>query len=173
MLANKFIDSIDDSHQMTTNKEHIQQICDVIKDTNGTIVELGSHAGISAAAIALSAPESKVFSIDLCDTINEKTRINYWNSLGINNIIPKACSAIDFLRSSGIEYDYIFHDAMHGSRAMNEYLLCAGLARRGLFIHDFEQLTTSEQNLIMSMFDNSRITFDTKGRALFIGLKQC
>jgi predicted O-methyltransferase YrrM len=46
------------------------------------ILELGSHAGISTAALAIAAPESTVVSVDLCDTVCEDDRLAYWQLLG-------------------------------------------------------------------------------------------
>ena len=84
MNWNNYLESIDDSHQMTTSKNHISMICSIVKDCNGLILEIGSHAGLSTAAIALAANNAKIISIDLSDTIPEDYRINYWKNLGIN-----------------------------------------------------------------------------------------
>lgn len=166
-----YIDQIDDSHQMTTNKEHIRKLCNLVANQKYKILELGSHAGISTAGLALASPESSIDSVDLCDTIPEGRRVSFWSSFGIKNITPFGCSAQSFLQTNVHHYDFIFHDAMHGSRALNEYLFCCNICDI-LAIHDFEQLSGSEQEQVISKFKYHLLDSDPKGRVLFIGWKQ-
>lgn len=170
MDYNSYLDSIDDSHQMTTDKDHIRIICDIIKHKKLNILELGSHAGISTAAFALSSPEANIISVDLSDTIREIDRVSYWNSLGISNITPITCSAEYFLRNTQTFYDLIFHDAMHGPSIMPEYLMCTQKTKI-LVIHDFEQLRNDQQNQLSCLFIEAKTYKDNRGRILFIGFK--
>lgn len=163
-----YVDNIDDSHQMTTDKNHIKKLCDLVHGHSYNILELGSHAGISTAGLALASPESSIDSVDLCDTIPERCRVEYWSSLGIKNITPFACSAQQFLDHNTKHYDFIFHDAMHGSRAMHEYLVCANISDI-LAIHDFEQLAQNEMDYIINHFKYHILDSDFKNRILFIG----
>lgn len=171
MDYNSYLDSIDDSHQMTTDKDHIRIICDIITQKKLNILELGSHIGISTAALALSSPESNIVSVDLSDTIREIDRVSYWDSLGISNIRPITCSSEQYLINMPTFYDLIFHDAMHGPSIMPEYLMCAQKTNI-LVIHDFEQLTNEQQNQLSSMFHKVEKFKDIRGRILFIGFKQ-
>jgi len=167
----EFVDSIDDSDPMTTAKEHIGLICEVVQGQTWSILELGSHAGISTTAIALAAPESKVISVDLCDTVLEATRVGYWDSAGVTNITPVAGTAEGFLRTClPGQFDFVFHDAVHGPPAFSEYLACVEIAGI-LFIHDFEQLPEDMRNAIRAKFRLSKTDADAKGRVLFGGWK--
>lgn len=166
-----YVNQIDDSHRMTTDKEHIRKLCELVVGFKYKILELGSHAGISTAGLALASPNSSIDSVDLCDTIPETTRISFWKSLGINNITPFGCSALSFLQTNTNHYDFIFHDAMHGSQALNEYMLCSRLCDI-LAIHDFEQLSNLEQDQVSSQFKYHLLDSDSKGRVLFIGWKK-
>jgi predicted O-methyltransferase YrrM len=168
---NEYVDQIDDSHQMTTDKSHIRKLCNLVHSFTYKILELGSHRGISTAGLALASPSSTIDSVDLCDTIKEDVRVDYWKSLGITNIAPFGCSAEQFLNQNTKHYDFIFHDAVHGSRAMNEYIKCASICDI-LAIHDFEQLSILEQDTVSSRFKYHLIDTDTKGRMLFIGFKK-
>jgi predicted O-methyltransferase YrrM len=166
-----FVDAIDDSDPMTTAREHIAMICEAVEGREWNILELGSHAGISTAAIALAAPESKITSVDLCDTVQEAMRLVYWASNGVTNITPVAGTAEGFLRTClPGQFDVVFHDAVHGPAAFSEYLACVEITRI-LFIHDFEQLPEDMQEAIRWKFPASNTNTDAKGRVLFWGYK--
>ena len=64
----EFLANVDDSHPMTTAVMHIEVLCRYAKRAT-SILELGSHAGISAAAMALANPHATIVSVDLCDTV--------------------------------------------------------------------------------------------------------
>lgn len=167
----EFVDSINDSDPMTTAKEHIAMICEAVEGREWNILELGSHAGISTAAIALAAPESKITSVDLCDTVQEAMRLVYWASNGVTNITPVAGSADAFLRTClPGQFDLVFHDAVHGPAAFSEYLACVEITRI-LFIHDFEQLPDDMQAAIAAKFHAIDAYGDGRGRVLFKGTK--
>lgn len=170
MRYQDFLATIDDGHSMTTAKEHIAEICRVAeKMPAGLIVELGSHAGISAAALAMASPWSVVVSVDLCDTVSERQRVEYWASLGVGNIIPVACSAAEYLASMEGPADLIFHDADHGERVVPEYMAAAAKCR-ALAIHDWEQLSFESQQAVMSLFETWWYPEpDARGRFLWIG----
>ena len=70
MTWEEFLAAVDDSHRHTTCREHIALICREAAQCQ-TILELGSHAGVSAAAIAMAAPGAVVTSVDLCDEVPE------------------------------------------------------------------------------------------------------
>jgi hypothetical protein len=166
-----FVDSIDDSHPMTTDRRHIRMLCEAVEGQAWRILELGSHAGLSAAAMALAAPRSEITSVDLCDTIGEAMRTVYWSSLGIANINPVAASAGDFLASClPGQFEFVFHDAVHGPNALFEYLGCAEISS-GLAIHDFEQLPPEMQAAVSAKFSHTTTDADHKGRVLFVGWK--
>jgi predicted O-methyltransferase YrrM len=136
------------------------------------VLELGSHAGISTAALAMAAPESNVVSVDLCDTIPEAGRVAYWHGLGIANIQPVAGDAFTFLQScrETVGWNLIFHDAAHGDRVLHEYIAAAAMTEV-LAIHDWEQLSPSSQEAVAQCFGKWSATSDQQGRQLFIGRK--
>ena len=134
------------------------------------MVEFGSYYGYSTAAFALSSPDSQIISIDLSDHISEQQRVNLWNTLGIQNIIPYTMSTSQFLESNEKSYDVIFHDAVHGPAAMPEYLESIKITNC-LIIHDFEQIDSSLQQAIKQHFNSTVEDYDSKGRCLFIGNK--
>lgn len=171
MSWHDFVDSIDDSHPMTTDRRHIRMLCEAVKGQAWRILELGSHAGLSAAAMALAAPRGTITAVDLCDTVAEAMRTVYWASLGITNIQPVAGSAGDFLATcTRGQFDFIFHDAVHGPAAFFEYMGCAEIAG-GMAIHDFEQLPAEMQAAVAAKFSHSATDSDLKGRVLFMGWK--
>ena len=156
---------------MTTDKRHIGKLCEAVEGQEWRILELGSHAGLSTAAMALAAPVSTITAVDLCDTVSEAMRTTYWATLGLTNIEPVAASAGDFLSSClPGQFDFIFHDAVHGPAAFFEYLGCAEITS-GLAIHDYEQLPAEMQAAIEAKFSHTATDADGKGRVLFVGWK--
>lgn len=173
MTWEAFLASIDDSHQMTTAREHIADLCRIVHGQDWRILELGSHAGLSTAALAIAAPQSTVVSVDLCDTVPESHRVAYWDTIGLENIQPVQADAGRFLRDCqlGLEpWDVIFHDAVHGEAALPEYMTAAGMCSI-LAIHDFEQLRPASQEQVASRFVSVATSDDTRGRRLFVGWK--
>ena len=171
MTYEEYLRGVDCSHQMTTAPEHIAALCEVVAGMNWEVLELGSHAGISTAALALAAPESNVVSVDLCDTIPEAVRADYWSTLGITNIRPVAGDAWEFLRwcqQKNIAWDFIFHDAAHGDGVLHEYTVAASMTRV-LAIHDWEQLSPSSRAAVSQRFSKSVATPDSQGLELFVG----
>lgn len=166
MTHTEFLAAIDDSHPMTTAIVHLFTLCRAAANVE-SILELGSHAGISAAAMALANPKATVISVDLCDTVPESQRVDYWRSLGIQNIHPIAASAGDYLKTAP-RFGMIFHDAVHGDAAMDEYKAAVDLCDV-LAIHDFERLSQGNQALLLGMFASHEVTADTRGRMLFVG----
>lgn len=170
-----FVESMDDSHPMTTSRRHIAMLCELVEGRAWSILELGSHAGVSAAAMAIAAQDGYVTAVDLCDTVPEASRIAYWSTLGINNIQPVAASAVDFLAHCGSWkqtarlYDLVFHDAAHGAAAFQEYIDCVGVSAGVVAIHDFEQLPAEMQAAVAGFFSRSSTDSDEKGRVLFVG----
>ena len=170
----EYLSLVDGSHPMTTSRGHITEICETCACSAGTILELGSHAGISAAAIAMSAPQASVIAVDLCDTVPEQARVAYWAGLNLANITPVRADAGQYLRDAvaiGLTYDVIFHDARHGESVVGEYVLAASLCAT-LIIHDFEQLSHDSHQRISLLFDSFTTSVDEKGRMLFIGHKE-
>lgn len=171
MTYDEYLDGIDDSHPMTTSREQICQLCEIVAGQEWRILELGSHAGISTAALAIAAPMSTIVSVDLCDVVPQAIREEYWATLGIENIQSIAADAAWFLRESQLHlesWDFIFHDAVHGEHALSEYLTAAGITER-LAIHDFEQLSPSSQGQVADLFAFKSVSIDDKGRRLFVG----
>ena len=126
---------------------------------------------VSPAAMALAAPGSTITAVDLCDTVSEAMRTTYWATLGLTNIEPVAASAGDFLSSClPGQFDFVFHDAVHGPAAFFEYLGCAEITS-GLAIHDYEQLPAEMQAAIEAKFSTTATDADGKGRVLFLGWK--
>jgi hypothetical protein len=125
----------------------------------------------SAAAMAWAAPGSTITAVDLCDTVSEAMRATYWATLGITNIKPVAASAGEFLSSClPGQFDFIFHDAVHGQAAFFEYMGFAEITS-GLAIHDYEQLPDEMQQAISAKFSTTATDADGKGRVLFVGWK--
>jgi predicted O-methyltransferase YrrM len=175
MTYEEYLAGVDDSHQMTTAREHIAFLCEIVAGQDGwRILELGSHAGISTAALAIAAPESMVVSVDLCDTVCEADRVAYWALLELENIQPVQADAGRFLRDCqlGLEpWDMIFHDACHGDAVLPEYLTAAGLCDT-LAIHDWEQLSPTSQSAIAKRFGRTMVLEpDARGRQMFVGVK--
>ena len=166
MTYREYLAQIDDSHPMTTAVMHIDVLCRAARQVD-SILELGSHAGISAAAMALANPQATVIAVDLCDTVPESQRVDYWKSLGIESIHPVAASAGDYLKTAP-RFGMIFHDAVHGDAAMDEYKRAVDLCDI-LAIHDFERLSQGNQALLRGMFASHEATADARGRVLFVG----
>lgn len=168
----QFCLTMDDSHQMTTAREHIQEIACAASHSR-TILELGSHQGFSAAAIAIANPQAQVVSVDLCDTIPQEQRVEYWNKLGIKNIFPVNSDAASYLAMclrKRETFDFIFHDALHGDRAADEYISCSELTQ-ALAIHDWEQLGSNYQEDLKNRFHYWNESSDVRGRFLFLAWK--
>jgi len=171
MTWQEYLATADYSHHMTTAREHIAELCEIVQGREWRVLELGSHAGISTAAMAIAAPESTIVSVDLCDTMPEASRAAYWETLGVANIQPVADDAGRFLRDCQLHldsWDLIFHDAAHGDAVLPEYLTAAGITSI-LAIHDWEQLSSSSQEPVARRFQRHTATIDTQGRALFVG----
>lgn len=168
-----FVASIDVSSPMTTATKHISDLCSIVEGKQWTILEVGNHMGYSAAALALAAPKSTVTAVDLCDTVQQCTRVDYWASVGVTNIQPVASPAINFLAGcvpGG--FDFIFHDAVHGPAAFSEYMGFADVASKVLALHDFEQIDTAMQDAVKAKFASFTEDADHMGRVLFVGYKQ-
>lgn len=171
MTWQEYLDGCDFSHTMTTARTHIAALCRIAEGCE-SILELGAHAGISTAAMALASPRAEVVSIDLCDTVPEADRVRHWSSLGITNISPVQCAALDYLSPAAKvlpDFDLVFHDAAHGDAVIGEYLLCLSIAKI-VAIHDFEQLGEANQRTVKSACSSWEESADDRGRVLFIGV---
>jgi predicted O-methyltransferase YrrM len=169
-----YLDKQNYNHKMITDKKHIFLLCNYLANKNFNVVEFGSYSGISTAALAIASKDSKIISVDLSDHISEQYRIKYWNSLNITNITPITCSTSQFLllnKELGSYYDFIFHDAIHGIEAFNEYLDCIEMADN-IAIHDFEQLPFENKQCIKDFFYETIEDVDSSGRCLFMGLRK-
>lgn len=172
MTYGEYLAGIDDSHQMTTAREHIEDVCRLCVGAE-RVLELGSHMGISTAAIAMALGGGEVVSVDLCDSVPQGVRESYWGSLGVGpRIRAVAGDAGAFIATSaaaGDRYDVIFHDARHGDSAVGEYMACATIADK-VAIHDWEQLSPEYRRLVSSAFKYHAVPpADSRGRELFIG----
>lgn len=173
MRAIDYCRQIDDSDPMTTWRAHILQLANIAAGCR-SILELGSHRGISTAALALAAPDAEVVSVDLCDTVPEGDRVAFWASHGIKNIVPIKDSAAAYLSRclmAGERFDLVFHDAVHGDAAAAEYVACAEIADI-VAIHDWEQLSPPHQDDLVNRFRSWSATSDTRGRHLFVGRRK-
>lgn len=103
-----------------------------------TIVELGSHRGLSAAALALACPGATVTAIDLGDEVPREVRLAHYAATGVT-VADVQMSSADFLRDCE-PADVIFHDSIHGPSAVPEYLAAWDKCRKVLAIHDWEQI---------------------------------
>jgi predicted O-methyltransferase YrrM len=168
MTAEEYLSQLDDTHQMTTSRCHIAELCELARSAT-SILELGSHAGFSAAAMALANPAASVVAVDLCDTIPEESRVAHWAAVGAKNITPVHGFAASYIASCG-NFDLVFHDAAHGDAVLPEYQRCAEIASV-LAIHDFEQLSAGAQSAVSSLFASHTRTTDSRGRDLFVGRK--
>ena len=171
MTWQDFVASVDCSHPMTTAPRHIAALCEIVEGKQYRILEFGSHAGISASAMALASPESTIVAVDLCDTVPEASRVAYWQGLGITNVVPVADATRLYL--SGCQpgdYDVVFHDAVHGIAAFPEYIRCAEISTV-VAIHDFEQLPDEMQAAVAAKFQRSTKDADASGRVLFVGYR--
>ncbi len=158
----KYLNSVDFSHPMTTDRRHIEIICGMAYGK--TVLELGSHAGISATAIALAG--GIVTSVDLCDTISQQQRVDYWKLHGVD-ITPWAGTAEAYLQRRQ-KFDVIFHDARHGDCALGEYMACANSCKT-LVIHDFEKLSAGGRLALRACTATKNLDTDEQGRVLFVG----
>lgn len=167
-----YSEAIDDSHPMTTSKKHIRMLQEIVVGwRDATVLELGSHAGLSVAAMALAAPEARFISVDLCDTVPEAARVAHWADIGLTNITAVAGDAGKYLAGCTADsYSMVFHDAIHGPDAFREYLRCAVVAKI-VVIHDFEQLPQSMQWSLYDRFGRIRTDRDDLGRVLFVGVR--
>jgi len=171
MTWQDFVASVDCSHPMTTDRRHLAALCEIVEGNRYRVVEFGSHAGISASAMALASPESTILAVDLCDTVPEAFRVSYWQSLEITNVIPVAYSTSLYLADcQPDEFDVVFHDAVHGVAAFPEYVRCADSAKV-VAIHDFEQLPDDLRATVAAKFQRSTTDADDKGRVLFVGFR--
>lgn len=165
----EFLDQSDFSNPMTTARKHIELLCLLVAGKSLRILELGSHKGISAAAIALASPESTVTAVDKCDTVPESARVEFWSGLGITNITPVSeVAGVFLLKSQPGDFDLIFHDAVHGPAAYIEYLGCAEIAPI-VAIHDWDQLPEVLREAVAKKFSRTETDADEKGRILFVG----
>ena len=171
MTYRQYLQVVDDSHQMTTDRSHIEIVCQFAESSSGDVLELGSHAGISTAAIAMAVRGRRVISVDLCDTVPESIRVAYWHGLGVRNITPIADNAMRYL--SGLprsrQFGLVFHDAAHGDAVIGEYMLAAKVADV-LAIHDWEQLSPHHQRSVSDLFYVTVTDRDSRGRVLFVAV---
>lgn len=171
MTWSDYLATVDDSHQMTTSVCHLEMLARAAEAMAGRILELGSHAGVSTAAIALAAPNAIIVSVDLCDHVSEAERVAYWESLGIENIRPVSGRAGDYLSAAvrrDEHYSLIFHDAEHGDHVVPEYVLCSRLTE-SLLIHDFDQLSAESARRLFNEWRHTFVSSDERGRMLFEG----
>lgn len=166
MTAEEFLATVDDSHEMTTAKEHLFVLCRAARQVP-SILELGSHAGISAAAMALANPNATIVSIDSCDLVGEEDRLAFWGSMGIRNIHPVRATAAEYILRAP-RFGMVFHDAIHGDAAFEEYKRCVDLCDI-LAIHDFDLMSVGNKELLRGMFVSREETADSRGRILFVG----
>jgi predicted O-methyltransferase YrrM len=171
MTWQQYLETIDDSHEMTTARQHLAIMCKIVEGQKWRIVEYGSHAGLSTAALALAAPDSEIVGVDKSDVVSPQAREDYWDSLGITNITQVTSDAWEHLRRSDV-VDFIYHDAAHGDGVFHEYAMA--LANTGILaMHDWDQLTLPCRQALDRLCKSSEASApDSKGRVLWVGHRQ-
>ena len=139
MTHDEYIASADWSDLYSTDSGAVRAICMAAASVSpATILELGSHRGLSAAALSLACPWATVTAVDLGDEVPPEVRIAHYDAIGVT-VVDVQCSSADYLASSG-EFDVIFHDSIHGEAAIDEYRAAWAKTRKILAIHDWEQV---------------------------------
>jgi predicted O-methyltransferase YrrM len=139
MTLDEYIATIDWSDLYSTDPMAVRAICMAAASVSpATILELGSHRGLSAAALSLACPSATVTAVDLGDEVPPEVRIAHYGSVGVPVVDVRASSA-DYLAACG-EFDVIFHDSIHGESAIEEYRAAWAKTRKILAIHDWEQV---------------------------------
>lgn len=175
MTLEEYLSSIDESDPNTTAAIHIAEICRHAKECL-SIVELGTHQGISTAAIALAAPAAEIFAVDWANEEVAKARESFWVSVGVpaGTIRQIQGEVGAFLRScvrSCGRCDLMFHDATHGDTVIEEYLDCAAISEI-VAIHDFELLNASNRGRVEEALSVVHESADDRGRVLFVGKRR-
>lgn len=139
MTLDEYIAATDWSDLYATDPGAVSAICREARAENpATILELGSHRGLSAAALSLACPAASVVAVDLADEVPPSVRIEHYRRVGVPVADVQASSA-EYLAGCE-EFDVIFHDSIHGEAAVPEYLAAWAKARKMLAIHDWEQV---------------------------------
>ena len=170
--AVSFIKSLSDDHLYTTAIEHCLQLFDVgLVQRPFNVVEIGSFLGVSTLALAKLHDffPVRVTSVDLCDEIPSSQRQEYWKKHGAE-IDSVDMSSMDWLKQQKDDsIDYIFHDAMHGDRAVPEYYEAwRCISPNGvLAIHDLNDLSDFN-NFVFQLTEKREycVSADLSGRML-------
>lgn len=175
MTLEEYLSSIDESDINTTSAVHIAEVARHAAGCK-SIVELGTHHGISLAAIALAAPGARVTAVDWMSEETAKHRDAMWASVGVpaGSVTQVRAEVGGFIRecvASGVEYDMVFHDATHGDAVVDEYIKCARMAKI-VAIHDFELLNTQNRGRVEQVLETLHESADSRGRVLFVGRRR-
>lgn len=139
MTLDDYFAQTDWSDLYATDPDAVRAICQAAQSVAAaTILELGSHRGLSAAALALACPAATVTAVDLGDEVPPEVRLAHYAAAGVQ-VVDVLASSGDYLRDCQ-PVDVIFHDSIHGSRAVPEYFLAWQKCRRVLAVHDWEQI---------------------------------
>lgn len=139
MTLDEYIAATDWSDIYSTDPGAVRAICMAAASVSpATILELGSHRGLSAAALSLACPWASVTAVDLGDEVPPEVRIAHYDVIGVP-VVDVQCSSAEYLARCG-EYDVIFHDSIHGEAAIDEYLAAWAKTRKILVVHDWEQV---------------------------------
>lgn len=139
MNLEQYLASTDWSDPYTTDRGAVLAICEAaIQVSPATILELGSHRGLSAAALAIACPWATVTAVDLADEVTPAVRVAHYDLVGAAVVDVRSTSG-DYLLTCEL-FDVIFHDSIHGPAAVPEYALAWQKCRKLLAIHDFEQV---------------------------------
>jgi len=139
MTLEEYIAATDWSDLYSTDPGAVRAICMAAASVSpATILELGSHRGLTAAALSLACPWASVTAVDLGGEVAPEVRIAHYDSIGVP-VVDVQCSSAEYLARCG-ECDVIFHDSIHGEAAIDEYLAAWEKTRKILVVHDWEQV---------------------------------
>jgi protein-L-isoaspartate O-methyltransferase len=139
VTLDEYIAATDWSDLYSTAPGAVRAICMAAASVSpATILELGSHRGLSAAALSLACPWATVTAVDLGDEVPPEVRTAHYDSVGVP-VVDVQCSSAEYLARCG-EFDVIFHDSIHGEAAIDEYRAAWAKTRKILAIHDWDQV---------------------------------
>lgn len=157
--------ALDYSHTYTTARVHCFELfafCRLLQPRR--TLEIGAGFGISGVAIGLGSVGAVATVVDI-EHIPRSVPQTLWQKFGIDKEYVK-CSAAKFLDGSGDNFDFIFHDAEHGSKVIPEYHAAWRRTQKMLAIHDVDLIDYRAFVNSLEGVAEYGMTFDSIGRAL-------